>query len=157
MPGSLGAYSWHCRASVLHAWQCDPLARPSTLPAHAMRSSTERLDSIQKDHCEPHRTKGFARTQKPVIFFRPRNSAPTSPREVSRPHGGAERNALFPLGNPLPSGWPPKLQERGVSTSLHGLRGAGEGTRTHNLRITNPTLYQLSYASRGRRGKRMKG
>ena len=28
----------------------------------------------------------------------------------------------------------------------HG-RGAGEGTRTRNLRITNPPLYQLSYAS----------
>lgn len=26
--------------------------------------------------------------------------------------------------------------------------GAGEGTRTLNLRITNPPLYQLSYASR---------
>ena len=25
--------------------------------------------------------------------------------------------------------------------------GAGEGTRTRNLRITNPPLYQLSYAS----------
>jgi hypothetical protein len=25
--------------------------------------------------------------------------------------------------------------------------GAGEGTRTLNLRITNPMLYQLSYAS----------
>ena len=25
--------------------------------------------------------------------------------------------------------------------------GAGEGTRTLNLRITNPLLYQLSYAS----------
>jgi hypothetical protein len=25
--------------------------------------------------------------------------------------------------------------------------GAGEGTRTHNRRITNPVLYQLSYAS----------
>ena len=27
------------------------------------------------------------------------------------------------------------------------LIGAGEGTRTRNLRITNPPLYQLSYAS----------
>ena len=29
--------------------------------------------------------------------------------------------------------------------------GAGEGTRTHNLRITNPMLYQLSYASQEKR------
>ena len=33
-------------------------------------------------------------------------------------------------------------------TYLHSLSaGAGEGTRTLNLRITNPMLYQLSYAS----------
>jgi hypothetical protein len=29
----------------------------------------------------------------------------------------------------------------------HSPNGAGEGTRTLNLRITNPVLYQLSYAS----------
>ncbi len=32
----------------------------------------------------------------------------------------------------------------GIRSTPHG---AGEGTRTHNLRITNPVLYQLSYAS----------
>ena len=32
------------------------------------------------------------------------------------------------------------------------LGGAGEGTRTLNLRITNPMLYQLSYASHDPRG-----
>ena len=31
--------------------------------------------------------------------------------------------------------------------------GAGEGTRTLNLRITNPVLYQLSYASHDPRGR----
>lgn len=30
--------------------------------------------------------------------------------------------------------------------------GAGEGTRTLNPRITNPMLYQLSYASDEKRG-----
>jgi hypothetical protein len=30
--------------------------------------------------------------------------------------------------------------------------GAGEGTRTLNPRITNPMLYQLSYASHEKRG-----
>lgn len=30
--------------------------------------------------------------------------------------------------------------------------GAGEGTRTLNLRITNPMLYHLSYASLEKRG-----
>ena len=38
---------------------------------------------------------------------------------------------------------PPTNQPR----RLHA--GAGEGTRTLNLRITNPVLYQLSYASQG--------
>ena len=37
-----------------------------------------------------------------------------------------------------------------VGTTAHRLlelSGAGDGTRTRNLRITNPLLYQLSYAS----------
>ena len=33
--------------------------------------------------------------------------------------------------------------------------GAGEGTRTLNLRITNPVLYQLSYASMETNGRRI--
>lgn len=35
------------------------------------------------------------------------------------------------------------------SRSAYRMDGAGEGTRTLNLRITNPVLYQLSYASPG--------
>ena len=34
-----------------------------------------------------------------------------------------------------------------TSTRTRPIDGAGEGTRTLNLRITNPVLYQLSYAS----------
>ncbi len=42
---------------------------------------------------------------------------------------------------------PPVLLQRAPDRIRSAPHGAGEGTRTHNLRITNPVLYQLSYAS----------
>ncbi len=50
---------------------------------------------------------------------------------------------------PLPR-HPQKIDSVGLGLPSDG---AGEGTRTLNLRITNPVLYQLSYASDERNGE----
>ena len=36
-------------------------------------------------------------------------------------------------------------QQKAVQSNLNGFFGAGNGTRTRDLRITNALLYQLSY------------
>ena len=72
----------------------------------------------------------------------------------AHPRGSSSSNESM-LGSR--SALPPVLSRTALSCFRSGLatpppnhaRGAGEGTRTRNLLITNQLLYQLSYASRG--------
>ncbi len=87
---------------------------------------------------------------------------PTPPRnEASAPirHDGARTSLVIRLdvSNPLPIGASanaPPLERVNRASRLFlpdseklSRTGAGDGTRTRNLRITYPPLYQLSYAS----------
>ena len=120
--------------------------------AHSAHSAiaTERADKAQVDRCQPHRKIGFARTQKPMnwLMFPARETCPDLPsRGLPKSSRGCRSYRPFvPQGNPSCtfSGLVSIEVISPHQDSVQSGGGAGEGTRTLNLRIKNPMLYQLS-------------
>ena len=98
----------------------------------------------------------------PVSSARDSNESPRARAPPDRAIGGRSRAGATPATwgtipnalHPLPPGLPVAGAARtGAPRSDTRSAGAGEGTRTRNLRITNPPLYQLSYASEPERAE----